>query len=234
VIRALRIPIKGLQVVAEVFPGLKYQLLRLILLLPQRSDFLAEVGSLNVDDLALGEAFAHFPQLPIGEVAVLIDHDEDRVWWKITQVVRFFWGYVEHVDGGLASEHSEDLPLQTEFLRFLDQPSQVPDFHRLKQGRSHAHLRWLEIGSVHHRPGAFQQVDFRTNQLVVLVDLFQEVTLLAQKLHLGPNVLVDVVKEHMRGLSLLDYAGMVVLSSFISNWIRVVTLGGRADPGVHT
>ena len=78
-IRALRIPIKGLQVVAEVFPGLKYQLLRLILLLPQRSDFLAEVGSLNVDDLALGEAFAHFPQLPIGEVAVLIDHDEDRV-----------------------------------------------------------------------------------------------------------------------------------------------------------
>jgi len=52
VIRPLRIPIEGLQVVAEVFPGLKDQLPRLILLLPQRSNFLAEVGGLNVDDLA--------------------------------------------------------------------------------------------------------------------------------------------------------------------------------------
>ena len=51
-IRPLRIPIEGLQVVAEVFPGLKDQLPRLILLLPQRSNFLAEVGGLNVDDLA--------------------------------------------------------------------------------------------------------------------------------------------------------------------------------------
>ena len=47
-IRPLRIPIEGLQVVAEVFPGLKDQLPRLILLLPQLPDFLAEVGGLKV------------------------------------------------------------------------------------------------------------------------------------------------------------------------------------------
>jgi hypothetical protein len=77
VIRPLLIPIEGLQVVAEVFPGLKDQLPRLILLLPQLPDFLAEVGGLKVHDRALGEALAKFPQLPIGEVTVLIDHDED-------------------------------------------------------------------------------------------------------------------------------------------------------------
>lgn len=76
-IRPLLIPIEGLQVVTEVFPGLKDQLPRLILLLPQLSDFLAEVCGLKVDDLTLGEAFADFPQLPIGEVTVLIDHYED-------------------------------------------------------------------------------------------------------------------------------------------------------------
>ena len=76
-VRPLLIPIECLQVVAEVFSRLKNQLPRLILLLPQLSDFLAEVGGLKVHDRALGEALAHFPQLPIGEVAVLIDHDED-------------------------------------------------------------------------------------------------------------------------------------------------------------
>ena len=56
----LRIPIEGLQVVGEVFPSLNDQLPRLILLLPQLSDFLAEVCGLNIDDRDLGEAFAHF------------------------------------------------------------------------------------------------------------------------------------------------------------------------------
>ena len=56
----------------------------------------------------------------------------------------------------------------------------------------------------------------------------------AQKLNFGPNVLVNVVKEHMRGLPLLHYAVMVVPSSISSStWDRVVTLGGRADPGIH-
>lgn len=44
------------------------------------------------------------------------------------------------MDRGLASEDAEDLSLQTEFLRLLDQASQIPDFHSLKQGRSHNHL----------------------------------------------------------------------------------------------
>ena len=73
----LCISVEGLQVVAKVFPGLKDQLPRLILLLPKLSDFLVEIGCLKVDNLALGEAFAHLPQLPVGEVAMLIDHDED-------------------------------------------------------------------------------------------------------------------------------------------------------------
>lgn len=148
-------------------------------------------------------------------------------------MVGFFCGYVEHVNRGFASEDAEDLPLQTKFLRLLNQPSQVADFHSLQQRRSHAHLGRLYLGSIDDPTGACQQVDFRTNKLIVLVDLFQEVILFAQKLYFGPNVMVDVVKEHMRGLPLLHYSVTVVPSSISSSWVRVITLGGRTDPGIH-
>jgi len=38
----------------------------------------------------------------------------------------------------------------------------------------------------------------------------------------------------MRGLPLLHYAVTVVPSSISSSWDRIVTLGGRADPGINS